>query len=203
MRAPATGRQSTESTVPGGRGRCRSSLVVAAPRAQTGRRRRRASAHSAEPPRRATLPKQRPQRRDQARGNDDPAHARGLSDRHARANPVAATPATAGAPDRISRPYAGSAGAVAHCARRGARRLDRCPEQCPDCAAVCCLLLIASGLGPRIALAVWWLFGDKPDVAIDSWAWGLLGFLVLPWTTLMHIIAWAPSSASTAPRTVR
>ena len=57
---------------------------------------------------------------------------------------------------------------------------------------VCCLVLLASGLGPRIALLVWWLFGDKPDAAIDSWVWGLLGFLLLPWTTLMYIIAWSP-----------
>ena len=57
---------------------------------------------------------------------------------------------------------------------------------------MCCLVLIASSLGPRIALALWWLFGDKPDAAIDSWIVGLLGFLVLPWTTLMYIIAWSP-----------
>jgi hypothetical protein len=57
---------------------------------------------------------------------------------------------------------------------------------------VCCLVLLAGGLGPRIALLVWWLFGDKPDAAIDSWVWGLLGFLLLPWTTLMYIIAWSP-----------
>ncbi|HET9287142.1 MAG TPA: hypothetical protein VFO26_06245 [Gaiella sp.] len=57
---------------------------------------------------------------------------------------------------------------------------------------MCCLVLLAGGLGPRIALLVWWLFGDKPDAAIDSWVWGLLGFLLLPWTTLMYIIAWSP-----------
>jgi hypothetical protein len=57
---------------------------------------------------------------------------------------------------------------------------------------VCCALLLASGLGPRIALFFWWIFGDKPDAAIDSWVWGLLGFLFLPWTTLMYIIAWSP-----------
>ena len=57
---------------------------------------------------------------------------------------------------------------------------------------MCCLLILATGLGPRIALLFWWLFGDKPDAAIDSWVWGLLGFLLLPWTTLMYIIAWSP-----------
>ena len=57
---------------------------------------------------------------------------------------------------------------------------------------MCCLLLLASGLGPRVALLAWWLFGDKADAAIDSWVWGLLGFLVAPWTTLMYVIAWSP-----------
>ena len=57
---------------------------------------------------------------------------------------------------------------------------------------MCCVLLLAGGIGPRIALFFWWIFGDKPDAAIDSWVWGLLGFLLLPWTTLMYIIAWSP-----------
>jgi len=57
---------------------------------------------------------------------------------------------------------------------------------------VCCLALLATGLGPRVALFLWWIFGDKPDAAIDSWVWGILGFLVAPWTTLMYIAAWSP-----------
>ena len=57
---------------------------------------------------------------------------------------------------------------------------------------MCCAFLLAWGIGPRIALFFWWIFGDKPDAAIDSWVWGLLGFLFLPWTTLMYIIAWSP-----------
>ena len=57
---------------------------------------------------------------------------------------------------------------------------------------MCCAFLLAWGIGPRIALFFWWIFGDKPDAAISSWVWGLLGFLFLPWTTLMYIIAWSP-----------
>jgi hypothetical protein len=57
---------------------------------------------------------------------------------------------------------------------------------------VCCIALTAAGLGPRIALLIWWIFGDKPDAAIDSWVWGFLGWLFAPWTTLMYIIAWSP-----------
>ncbi len=56
---------------------------------------------------------------------------------------------------------------------------------------MCCMLLIATGLGPRIALAVWWIFGNKVDVAFDSWVWPLLGLLFLPWTTIFYVIAWS------------
>lgn len=57
---------------------------------------------------------------------------------------------------------------------------------------MCCLVLLASGLGPRIVLVAWWIFGDKVDVAFGSWIWPLLGLLVLPWTTLFYVIAWSP-----------
>jgi hypothetical protein len=57
---------------------------------------------------------------------------------------------------------------------------------------VCCLILLASGLGPRIALAAWWIFGDKVDAAFGSAVWPLLGLLFLPWTTIFYVIAWSP-----------
>jgi hypothetical protein len=58
---------------------------------------------------------------------------------------------------------------------------------------MCCLALLATGLGPRIALLVWWIFGDKPDQVFDeNWVIGFLGWLALPWTTLMYIAAWSP-----------
>ena len=57
---------------------------------------------------------------------------------------------------------------------------------------MCCLALVTLGLGPRIALVAWWIFGDKVDLAFDSWIWPLLGILVLPWTTLAYVIAWSP-----------
>ena len=57
---------------------------------------------------------------------------------------------------------------------------------------MCCLVLLASGLGPRIVLAGWWIFGDKVDAAFSTWIWPLLGLLLLPWTTLFYVIAWSP-----------
>jgi hypothetical protein len=57
---------------------------------------------------------------------------------------------------------------------------------------VCCLFLLAFGLGPRFALAAWWIFGDKVDAAFDTWVWPALGLLFLPWTTIFYVIAWSP-----------
>jgi hypothetical protein len=56
---------------------------------------------------------------------------------------------------------------------------------------MCCLVLVASGLGPRIVLVGWWLFGDRVDLAFGSWIWPLLGLLFLPWTTLFYVLMWS------------
>jgi hypothetical protein len=60
---------------------------------------------------------------------------------------------------------------------------------------VCCLVLVAIGLGPRFALAVWWIFGDRVDAAFDTWVWPALGLAFLPWTTIFYVIAWSPVGA--------
>lgn len=60
---------------------------------------------------------------------------------------------------------------------------------------MCCLALTAGFLGPRIALFIWWLFGNKVDVAFDTWIWPLLGLVFLPWTTLAYVVAWGPIDA--------
>ena len=57
---------------------------------------------------------------------------------------------------------------------------------------MCCAVLLAFGIGPRVALVLVWLFGDRIDRAFDSWVWPLLGLLLLPWTTLMYLIVWSP-----------
>jgi hypothetical protein len=57
---------------------------------------------------------------------------------------------------------------------------------------VCCAVLLAFGLGPRIALVLVWIFGERIDHAFDSWFVPLLGLLLLPWTTLMYVIVWSP-----------
>ena len=43
-------------------------------------------------------------------------------------------------------------------------------------------------LGPRFATFIWWLFDRvRFELAFDTFIWPLLGFIFLPWTTLMYI----------------
>jgi hypothetical protein len=56
---------------------------------------------------------------------------------------------------------------------------------------MCCIVGLGAILGPRIALAFWWIFGNKVDVAFSSWVWPLLGLIFLPWTTLFYVIGWS------------
>jgi hypothetical protein len=57
---------------------------------------------------------------------------------------------------------------------------------------MCCLALIMLGLGPRFAVAAWWIFGDRVELAFDGWVLPLLGLLFLPWTTLAYLVVWSP-----------
>jgi hypothetical protein len=63
---------------------------------------------------------------------------------------------------------------------------------------MCCVALLAFGFGPRLALLLVWIFGDRVDRAFDSWVWPFLGLLFLPWTTLMYIIVWGPGGVDGA-----
>lgn len=55
-----------------------------------------------------------------------------------------------------------------------------------------CLILLASGISPRLALFIMWIFTDRLALALDSFWVGLAGFLVLPWTTFAWAVAYAP-----------
>jgi hypothetical protein len=57
---------------------------------------------------------------------------------------------------------------------------------------MCCLVLTAGFIGPRIALLIWWIFGDRVELAFHSWVWPLLGLFFLPWTTLAYLLVWSP-----------
>lgn len=63
---------------------------------------------------------------------------------------------------------------------------------------MCCTFLIAAGLGPRVALVLVWIFGDRVGLAFDSWIWPLLGLFFLPWTTLLYVLVWSVGGVSGA-----
>jgi hypothetical protein len=51
-----------------------------------------------------------------------------------------------------------------------------------------CLLILTLILGPRAGIILWWLVNpDRWDRAFDTFIWPLLGFLFVPWTTLMFV----------------
>ncbi len=58
----------------------------------------------------------------------------------------------------------------------------------------CCLVVLASWISPRLAVFFLWLFTDRMSVAFDSFVAELLGFLVLPWTTLMYVLVYSPAT---------
>jgi hypothetical protein len=59
-----------------------------------------------------------------------------------------------------------------------------------------CLLAVVALVSPRLALAGWWLIGDKVDLAFGSSLWPLLGLIFAPWTTLAYVAAWQPGGLS-------
>ena len=53
-----------------------------------------------------------------------------------------------------------------------------------------CLLIILTGLAPRLAAVLFWIFRpERWDRAFDgSWLWPLLGVLFLPVTTIVWVL---------------
>ena len=54
---------------------------------------------------------------------------------------------------------------------------------------MCCVFALLVIAGPRAAILVWWLLDQvRWNLAFDTFLWPLLGFLLLPWTTLMYVL---------------
>lgn len=54
---------------------------------------------------------------------------------------------------------------------------------------MCCLLAVFMLAGPRIGILIWWLVDQSRwEEAFGNFAWAFLGFLFLPWTTLMFVL---------------
>jgi hypothetical protein len=57
-----------------------------------------------------------------------------------------------------------------------------------------CLVVLLAFISPRLALFGIFLFSDLLSDVFDSWFVPLLGFFLLPWTTLAYAVMWAASS---------
>jgi hypothetical protein len=53
-----------------------------------------------------------------------------------------------------------------------------------------CLVALLALISPRLAIIALALFSNIIDRAYDSWLLPLLGFFLLPWTTLAYAVMW-------------
>jgi hypothetical protein len=55
-----------------------------------------------------------------------------------------------------------------------------------------CLFVLAAAISPRFGLVLLWGFTDRMNLAFESFWWALIGFIFLPWTTLVFALVYAP-----------
>ena len=55
-----------------------------------------------------------------------------------------------------------------------------------------CLLALLAAISPRLVIFLLWVFTDRLTIAFRSGWEGLLGFLLLPYTTLFYALVYAP-----------
>lgn len=53
-----------------------------------------------------------------------------------------------------------------------------------------CLVALFALISPRLALFFIWIFSDLLGRAFDEWWIPLLGFFLIPWTTLAYAVMW-------------
>ena len=54
-----------------------------------------------------------------------------------------------------------------------------------------CFVVLFALISPRLALFAVWLFSDLLSRAYDAWIVPLVGFFLLPWTTLAYAVMWS------------
>ena len=54
-----------------------------------------------------------------------------------------------------------------------------------------CLLVLLALISPRLALFGIWVFAVLLDRAFEDWFVPVLGFFILPWTTLAYAVMWS------------
>jgi hypothetical protein len=58
------------------------------------------------------------------------------------------------------------------------------------CSRMGCFLVLLALISPRLVLVVLAIFSDVLSRAFDGWVVPLLGFFLLPWTTLAYAALW-------------
>jgi len=54
---------------------------------------------------------------------------------------------------------------------------------------MCCIFTTLLFLGPRAGILVWWLINPmRWQITFPTFIWPLLGFIFVPWTTLMYVL---------------
>ena len=53
-----------------------------------------------------------------------------------------------------------------------------------------CLIALLALISPRLAIVFTAIFSDMLSRAFDSWLLPLIGFFLLPWTTLAYAVMW-------------
>ena len=57
---------------------------------------------------------------------------------------------------------------------------------------MCCAITVLALLGPRALIIFWWLVDPaRWNVTFGSALIPILGFLFLPWTTIMYVLFWS------------
>ena len=54
-----------------------------------------------------------------------------------------------------------------------------------------CFVALLALISPRLALFFIWIFSDLLGRAFEEWWIPLLGFFLLPWTTLAYAVMWS------------
>jgi hypothetical protein len=58
-----------------------------------------------------------------------------------------------------------------------------------------CFAALLALISPRLALFCLWIFDDLLGQAYDSWVLPVIGFFLLPWTTLAYALMYAVSTS--------
>jgi hypothetical protein len=53
-----------------------------------------------------------------------------------------------------------------------------------------CFVVLFALISPRLAIVFVWLFSNVMERAYDDWWIPVLGFFLLPWTTLAYAVMW-------------